>query len=71
MKDFKIKAEVIANFNDSKDANKPYEIGDEIMYDGRIIDPEHPLTRKLEKMIVGTITCIPEDNTDYVSVFKV
>ena len=50
---------------------KLYEIGDEIMYDGRIIDPEHPLTRKLEKMIVGTITCIPEDNTDYVSVFKV
>jgi hypothetical protein len=31
MKDFKIKAEVIANFNDSKDANKPYEIGDEIV----------------------------------------
>ena len=31
MKDFKIKAEVIANFNDSKDENKPYEIGDEIV----------------------------------------
>ena len=31
MRDFKIKAEVIANFNDSKDANKPYEIGDEIV----------------------------------------
>ena len=31
MKDFKVKAEVIANFNDSKDGNKPYEIGDEIV----------------------------------------
>lgn len=31
MKDFKVKAEVIANFNDSKDGNKPYETGDEII----------------------------------------
>jgi len=50
--------------------NKIYEIGDEILYDGRIIDPEQPLTRKLENMIIGKITYIPEDNTDYVSVFK-
>lgn len=31
MKDYKVKAEVIANFNDSKDENKPYEIGDELV----------------------------------------
>lgn len=31
MKDYKIKAEVIANFNDSKDGHKPYEVGDEIV----------------------------------------
>ena len=50
---------------------KNYEIGDEIMYDGRIIDPEQPLLRKYENMIVGKITCIPENNTNYVSVFKI
>ena len=50
--------------------NKVYEIGDEILYDGRIIDPDQSLTRKLENMIIGKITYIPEDNTDYVSVFK-
>lgn len=31
MKDYKIKAEVIANFNDSQDGHKPYEAGDEIV----------------------------------------
>ena len=31
MKDYKVKAEVIANFNDSKNENKLYEIGDEII----------------------------------------
>ena len=50
--------------------SKVYEIGDEILYDGTIIDPEQPLPRKLEKMLVGTITYIPDDNTEYVSVFK-
>ena len=49
---------------------KVYEIGDEILYDRRIVDPEQPLSRKLEKMIVGTITYIPEDNISFVSVFK-
>ena len=50
--------------------SKKYKVGDEILYDGKIIDPEQPLTRKLENMIVGKITCIPENNTEYVSVFK-
>ena len=51
--------------------SKVYEIGDEILYDGRIVDLDQPLTRRTEKMIVGTITYIPENNTDFVSVFKV
>jgi len=56
--------------NTTSGSSKIYEIGDEILYDGRIIDPELPLPRKLENMIVGKITYIPDDNTEYVSVFK-
>ncbi len=50
--------------------SKIYEVGDEIMYDGTIIDENTAITRKQEKNIVGIITFIPTDNTDYVSVFK-
>ena len=51
-------------------SEKVYEIGDEILYDGKIIDPEQPLLRKYESMIIGKITYIPDDNTGFVSVFK-
>ena len=50
---------------------KRYEIGDELLYDGRIIDPEQPLLRKYESMIIGKITCIPTNNTNYVFVFRI
>ena len=49
---------------------KVYEIGDEILYDGRIIDYDQPISRKLENSIVGKITYIPSDNINYLSVFK-
>jgi len=54
----------------TSESMKLYEVGDEILYDGRIIDPEQPLPRKIEKMIAGIITYIPENKTDYISVFK-
>ena len=58
------------NHQTTSNNSKVYEVGDEILYDGRIVDPESPLSRKLEKMIIGTITYIPENKNDYVSVFK-
>ena len=51
--------------------SKVYEVGDEVIYDGRIIDPNIPLIRKYESMIVGRITCIPKNNTKYISVFRI
>ena len=50
--------------------SRMYQIGDEILYDGTIIDQNYPITRLQENNSVGIITYIPEDNTDYVSVFK-
>ena len=41
---------------------KHYEVGDEILYNGKIIDPEQPLLRKYEKMLIGTITYISQNN---------
>ena len=49
---------------------KHYEVGDNILYDGTIIDPNTPLTYNLTHNCVGSITCIPSNNTNYVSVFK-
>ena len=33
MKNYKVKTEVIKNFNDTKDNNKPYEVGEPIVLD--------------------------------------
>lgn len=50
--------------------SRMYQIGDEILYDGTIIDQNYPITRLQENNSVGIITYIPEDNTDYISIFK-
>ena len=47
-----------------------YKIGDELLYDGTIIDDNTPITNKILKKSIGVITYIPEHNTEYVSVFK-
>lgn len=33
MKNYKVKTKVIKNFNDTKDNNKPYEVGEPIVLD--------------------------------------
>ena len=33
MKNYKVETEVIKNFNDTKDNNKPYEVGEPIVLD--------------------------------------
>ena len=33
MRNYKIKTKVIKNFNDTKDNNKPYEVGEQIVLD--------------------------------------
>ena len=50
-------------------ANSTQEIIGQIA-DGRIIDIDQPLTRRNEMNIVGKIICIPDNNTEFVSVFK-
>lgn len=47
-----------------------YKIGDELLYDGTIIDDDTPITNKILKKSVGIITYIPDNNTEYVSVLK-
>ena len=47
-----------------------YKIGDELLYDGTIIDDDTPITNKILKKSIGIITYIPDNNTDFVSVFK-
>ena len=45
-----------------------YAVGDLITYNGTIISPDTPLTNKLTKIIIGTVTGIINDNT--IAVFK-
>ena len=45
-----------------------YSIGDTILFDGTIVDDDLPITNKITKSIVGTIT--GKINQNYVSVFK-
>ena len=49
------------------DSNK-YKIGDTVLYDGSIIDDDVPITNKIIKSTIGSITGII--NEHYVSVFK-
>jgi len=65
---FKIKNNIEHNLTSGE--SRKYQIGDEILYDGTIIDQNYPITRLQENNSVGIITYIPDDNTDYVSVFK-
>lgn len=63
MKKYKVETEVIKNFNDTKDNNKPYEVGEPIVLDraryeellskgfvaeGKILE-DKPLFKKEEK----------------------
>ena len=45
-----------------EDASK-YHVGDLVTYDGTIISPDTPLTNKLTKIIIGTVTGIIDANT--------
>ena len=49
------------------DSNK-YKIGDTVLYDGSIVDDDVPITNKIIKSTIGSITGII--NEHYVSVFK-
>jgi len=56
--------------NTTSGSQKIYEVGDNILFDGTIIDSNTPITYNLIHNCVGCITYIPINNTDYVSVFK-
>ena len=45
------------------DDSSSYEVGDVVLYDGRILDENVTLTLKLQKSIVGTISGIIDENT--------
>lgn len=64
---FKIKNNVEHNITSG--GSRLYQIGDKILYNGTIIDPDTPLTSRLLTDCIGTITYIPSNN-DYVSLFK-
>ena len=48
--------------------NKLYEVGQDILYDGTIIDDTILLTNKIKKSCIGTITKIVDENT--LAIFK-
>ena len=50
------------------DDSSKYKIGDTVLYDGSIIDDDIPITNKIIKSTIGSITGII--NEHYVSVFK-
>ena len=50
------------------DDSSKYKIGDTVLYDGSIIDDDIPITNKIIKTTIGSITGII--NEHYVSVFK-
>ena len=50
------------------DDSSKYKIGDTVLYDGSIIDDDVPITNKIIKSTIGSITGII--NEHYVSVFK-
>ena len=64
---FKIKNNVEHNITSG--GSRLYQIGDKILYNGTIIDPDTPITSRLLTNCIGTITYIPSNN-DYVSLFK-
>ena len=68
--DYIFKVKNVIEHKVTSGGSRLYQIGDEILYDGTIIDQNYPITRLQENNSVGVITFIPEDNTDYVSVFK-
>ena len=49
--------------------SKLYEVGQDILYDGTIIDDDTPLTYKIKTSYIGTITKIIDENT--LALFKV
>ena len=50
------------------DDSNNYEVGDVVLYDGRILDENVTLTLKLQRSIVGTISGIIDENT--VAIFR-
>ena len=50
------------------DNSSSYEVGDVVLYDGRILDENVTLTLKLQQSIVGKITSIIDENT--VAIFR-
>ena len=50
------------------DDSSKYKIGDTVLYDGSIVDDDVPITNKIIKSTIGSITGII--NEHYVSVFK-
>ena len=50
------------------DDSSKYKIGDTVLYDGSIVDDDGPITNKIIKSTIGSITGII--NEHYVSVFK-
>ena len=50
------------------DDSSKYNIGDTVLYDGSIVDDDVPITNKIIKSTIGSITGII--NEHYVSVFK-
>ena len=50
------------------DDTSKYKIGDTVLYDGSIIDDDVPITNKIIKSTIGSITGII--NEHYVSDFK-
>ena len=46
-----------------------YSVGDEIMFDGSIVDDESPLTMKISRSLIGSVTKIFE-NEGFLAVFK-
>ena len=50
------------------DDSNNYEVGDVVLYDGRILDENVILTLKLQRSIVGTISGIIDENT--VAIFR-
>ena len=50
------------------DDSSTYEIGDVVLYDGRILDENVTLTLKLQRSIVGTITSIIDEHA--VAIFR-
>ena len=62
--DFATHGDYYFKVNDSS----KYSIGDTILFDGTIVNDDLPITNKITKSIVGTIT--GKINQNYVSVFK-